>query len=300
MAEHAYRPGRMAAVVTDDGFVVLSGESPPALLQRLWQQLLDQADPQDLIEALTQAYGFRELPAFALALRGPDGVQVAVRGALSVCVQTSQSEVPVAGADVSTWAERFIGDARAVRLEPRTDDTDDLPLLGGIVFVDSLSLQVGRDRPVGVAQPAGPLATELMNTRPPNIGPNPDPNTGPPAKPPPRPSWGRLVLSTGDVVDLDGTVILGRAPSASRGADGRLPRLHEVDSPNQEISRSHLEISVGDGVLRGRDLGSSNGTVLQRPGQLPAPLPVERGEPLYPGDVLDLGEGLQVRIDPPA
>ncbi|HEY5223121.1 MAG TPA: FHA domain-containing protein [Microbacteriaceae bacterium] len=108
---------------------------------------------------------------------------------------------------------------------------------------------------------------------------------------------GILVLSTGEAIPLDTGAVLGRKPRVTRVQGGVLPRLVTVSSPNQDISRSHLEVQVeGDDILA-LDLGTTNGTRLLRPGKDPERL--RAGEPivLVNGDVLDLGDGVTGRIE---
>ncbi len=81
----------------------------------------------------------------------------------------------------------------------------------------------------------------------------------------PQPLLGRLRLSTGELVDLDRRVIIGRAPSVSRVSSSELPRLVTVPSPQQDISRSHVEVRIEDWHVVVADLHSTNGTVLRAP-----------------------------------
>jgi len=110
----------------------------------------------------------------------------------------------------------------------------------------------------------------------------------------------RLMFSSGEVVDVDRAVIVGRAPEARRFTSTEQPRLITVPSPNQEISSTHLEIRPGAGADHGSavatDLGSTNGTVLQQPG-----LPSEDLKPgiavqLIPGAIIDLGDGVTIQV----
>ncbi|MGI8522128.1 MAG: FHA domain-containing protein [Nocardioides sp.] len=111
----------------------------------------------------------------------------------------------------------------------------------------------------------------------------------------------RLVFSSGESVDVDRSVLVGRAPEARHFAAGEEePRLVTVPSPNQEISSTHLEIRPGAGADHGSavvtDLGSTNGTVLAQPG-----LPAEDLQPgiavqLIPGAIVDLGEGVTIQV----
>ncbi|MBD3944532.1 FHA domain-containing protein [Nocardioides ganghwensis] len=112
-----------------------------------------------------------------------------------------------------------------------------------------------------------------------------------------------LVFSTGDVVAVDRTVLVGRAPEARRFASHDQPHVVTVPSPHQEISSTHLEIRPGAGADHGSaiatDLGSTNGTVLALPG-----LDVEELKPgiavsLVPGAVLDLGDGVTIQVTNP-
>ena len=86
----------------------------------------------------------------------------------------------------------------------------------------------------------------------------------------------KLVFSTGEVVDVDRAIIVGRAPEARRFASSDQPHLVTVASPHHEISSTHLEIRPGAGADHGSavvtDLGSTNGTVLVQPGLPPEDL----------------------------
>ncbi len=110
----------------------------------------------------------------------------------------------------------------------------------------------------------------------------------------------RLYFSTGDVLELDRTVVVGRAP-VPRGLDEHDAfHLMSVPSPNNEISSTHVEIRPGPGGERGvarvKDLGSTNGTMLRDPGLPPAPLRPGEATPVGPDAVIDLGDGVTVRI----
>ncbi|QAY59937.1 FHA domain-containing protein [Microbacterium protaetiae] len=115
---------------------------------------------------------------------------------------------------------------------------------------------------------------------------------------PPRPAApGRLRLSTGQQVPLDRTVVIGRRPRSTRVTGTDLPRLIAVDSPEQDISRSHLEVRVeGDSILA-TDLHSTNGTTLHRTGADPVRLHPGERNVVVPGDVLDLGDGVTVTVE---
>ncbi|WP_338749381.1 FHA domain-containing protein [Janibacter alittae] len=104
----------------------------------------------------------------------------------------------------------------------------------------------------------------------------------------PRPS-ARLVLPTGEVVELDRGVLLGRAPRASAGIGyvGE-PHLVRVASPDNEISRSHVEVYPEGTQVIARDLGSTNGTTLATPEG-----PSRR---MSPGEPQPIGPGTTIRL----
>lgn len=112
-----------------------------------------------------------------------------------------------------------------------------------------------------------------------------------------------LVFSTGDVVAVDRTVLVGRAPEARRFASHDQPHVVTVPSPHQEISSTHLEIRPGAGADHGSaiatDLGSTNGTVLAQPGLDAEDLRPGIAVSLIPGAVLDLGDGVTIQVTNP-
>ncbi len=111
----------------------------------------------------------------------------------------------------------------------------------------------------------------------------------------------RLVFSSGEVVNVDRVLVVGRAPDAGRVGGEEQVRLVTVPSPHHEISSTHLEIRPGTGDDHGSavvtDLGSTNGTVVVQPG-----LPAEDLQPgtavrLIPGATIDLGEGVTILVE---
>ncbi|MEE1620004.1 FHA domain-containing protein [Zafaria sp. Z1313] len=117
------------------------------------------------------------------------------------------------------------------------------------------------------------------------------------AVPAPRPSLGRMVLSTGESVQLDRSAVVGRQPSITRSASGTMPRVVQVKSPGGDISRSHLEVRLEGWHVMLVDLEATNGTVLVRPGQAPQRLGKGESVMLLDGDVADLGDGVSLRFE---
>jgi len=114
----------------------------------------------------------------------------------------------------------------------------------------------------------------------------------------PRPSLGRVVLSTGDVVELEQPVVFGRYPQAHVvTAQAQAPRLVTVPSPSQDISRSHLEVRLEGWNVLLVDLTTVNGTTLLRPGQPPRRLHPQEPTLVVSGDVADLGDGVRLTFE---
>lgn len=108
-----------------------------------------------------------------------------------------------------------------------------------------------------------------------------------------RPPLAMLVTTQGESVVLDGPVLVGRAPSA----DGFDPsaRLLTVPSPNQDISRTHLLVNPDGWTIEATDLHSTNGTMVRRGAEA---VRLASGQPVIVriGEVLDLGDGVQIRV----
>ncbi len=146
---------------------------------------------------------------------------------------------------------------------------------------ETISLAEARALRAGHSQP--PLGT--------------DDSAPPPLAPPRPPAPGRIRVSTGQVLTLDRTVVIGRRPRSTRVSGTDLPHLVAVDSPQQDISRSHVELRVeGDSILA-TDLHTTNGTTLLRPGVDPVRLHPGESTVVVPGDVIDLGDGITATIE---
>jgi len=107
----------------------------------------------------------------------------------------------------------------------------------------------------------------------------------------------RIRLSTGQQVDLDRPVIIGRKPRSTRASGTTLPHLIAVESPSSDISRNHLEVRPeGDSVVV-IDLHTTNGSTLLRPGADPVRLHPGEQTLVLGGDVIDVGDGVTVTVE---
>jgi len=80
-----------------------------------------------------------------------------------------------------------------------------------------------------------------------------------------------------------------------------MPRLIAVESPQNDISRNHVEISSDGETVVVTDLHTTNGTLLYRTGLLGGadPIRLHPGENtvVTSGDVIDLGDGVTVTFE---
>ena len=113
----------------------------------------------------------------------------------------------------------------------------------------------------------------------------------------PRPRLGRIRLSTGEVIELEESLVIGRQPSVSRVQGGAMPRLVQVASPGGDISRSHVEIRLEGWHVMLCDLKATNGTVLVREGQPPRRLAQNEMAIVLDGDIAELGDDVSLRFE---
>ncbi|GAB3063593.1 hypothetical protein GCM10027053_27790 [Intrasporangium mesophilum] len=107
----------------------------------------------------------------------------------------------------------------------------------------------------------------------------------------PRPPLGVLRLSTGDVVTLDRSVLLGRAPTLGEGlAATDRPHVVKVPSPERDVSRNHVEVILEGWHVLIRDLATTNGTMVTLPGDSPVRLRANDQQVLEPGSVVSMAD----------
>ncbi|MEO9324439.1 hypothetical protein ABFT23_13170 [Nocardioides sp. C4-1] len=113
----------------------------------------------------------------------------------------------------------------------------------------------------------------------------------------------KLVISSGETIEVDRVVLIGRAPEARRFTTTDQPKLVTVPSPLHEISSTHIEVRPGSGADHGSavvtDMGSTNGTVLVQPGLAPEELKPGIAVQLIPGATINLGDGVTIQVTHP-
>jgi len=328
----AYRPGAWFGIFGDHATVLL----PPTekdRVARLWEVVDEGAGFDEVLDALISG-GLRELPGFVLISELDTDTKVVIRGAARAHVVAGGEAVELEGSAATTWVEQTLSGVTSMVLD--LDDGDGEARLA----VENGLVRVGRvEAPPLVEQRAA--SPEVEQRAPASVVETPEPEDEPDTASTPAPagdvehdghtragSWepgqfqqppgipgqppapsvtarpvARLVISSGDTVDVDRAVILGRAPEARRFPSHEQPRLVTVPSPAQEISATHLEIRPGSGADHGSavvtDLGSTNGTVLVQPGLPPEDLRPGIAVQLIPGAIIDLGDGVTIQVVDP-
>jgi hypothetical protein len=106
-----------------------------------------------------------------------------------------------------------------------------------------------------------------------------------------------VVLPTGAREPLEEALVLGRSPSVSGVPGGQLPRLVTLSSGDQDISRSHVRIALEGGTVVVTDLHSRNGTTIVLPSGETQKLRGGEPTPVILGTVVDLGGGVELRLE---
>lgn len=187
---------------------------------------------------------------------------------------------------------------------PQSDEEDDSDLifsLGRSAAAPDVPFSSGTpaDAP---AQPGGVLVVTCLNGHPNEPGARlcricMGPVDSSRAQRMPRPELAAVHTTQGQFAEVGEGVIIGRAPDPAKGPAGAT--VLRVTSPSNDISRSHLLVTTSGWSVHVTDLNSTNGTtVLPVSGQ---PFALREGDSVVVelGTVLDLGDGVSVRIEPP-
>ncbi|SHJ41022.1 FHA domain protein [Tessaracoccus bendigoensis DSM 12906] len=112
-----------------------------------------------------------------------------------------------------------------------------------------------------------------------------------------RPLLAGVHTNKGEFFDVVAGIVIGRAPDGGSGPAGAF--LLRVPSPGSDISRNHLLVTTRDWNVHITDLHSTNGTTVLPPGEQPFILHDGASVQVELGTVLDLGDGVSLRIEPP-
>lgn len=112
-----------------------------------------------------------------------------------------------------------------------------------------------------------------------------------------RPALAGVHSNHGDFADVQVAVVVGRSPDAAQGPRGA--HLMRVPSPSSDISRSHLIVTARDWSVLVTDLHSTNGTTVVPVGEQSFVLANGESVQVDLGTILDLGDGVSLRIELP-
>ncbi len=106
----------------------------------------------------------------------------------------------------------------------------------------------------------------------------------------PRPPLGVFVLDDGTTMSIESDFVVGREPQFHELVVDGLAQPATVIDPELNLSRAHFAVRLDGWSILANDLGSSNGTYLQRDGQTEwEPLAVDHGVEVGSGDRLRAG-----------
>ncbi len=126
-----------------------------------------------------------------------------------------------------------------------------------------------RDRGIPAFIPTAPgMPVPAPNAETPVFAAEPAPVEAAPAPAPPT-QW-TLLLHDGSLVQLSGTMLLGRDPSRVPGWESAA--LVKLNDPDKTVSKTHAGIDTRDGALTVVDLESTNGVAVIAPGAQATPL----------------------------
>ncbi|MBN9605851.1 MAG: FHA domain-containing protein [Actinomycetales bacterium] len=295
-------PGTLAgfAVVTDRFVGLLGSDSDAGVAVELYR-LLEEPTTRlsDVLDVFASVGAMR---AFALVeVRDPARrvLHVAVCG--DVAVELPGVDTPSAAEPGAIW---FDGEVRGVESlllrvgvpDPRSSVA--LPIRRGVVAAAEVRFDEEHDAPSTLrAEDGVRLSTqsiELPRAAEADAVGTAAPDPAASGAGAPSPSW-LLRLPDGGELEPRSRLVFGRRPwrtDPEETATGYVL----APSPRREISSVHLEVAPNGAELHARDLGSTNGTLVESPGRAPRLLRDGRSTMLAEGDVLDLGEGFRVHV----
>lgn len=308
--------------------IIQPAGGPSQLIGELWESVLSATQIGDVAERLARL-GPARMPSLGVFFWADGHLRAMVRGDVDV-YDADTGELAFSGAGVQTWTEVAVQATRVrIELEPVADESAlVLPMVVGGAQISSLLLDTTEAEAAEPAVARSPEATEELAAADVPV-PAADPEGGSigacapavqpsiehdielfvtePADAPTEqlqataPVLAVLRAAGQDPIPVEGAVVIGRAPQAAADA-GEDPLLMTVLSPSQDISRSHVQVSIRDGELTVTDLHSTNGTTLihRDPALGSERLPAGEAVFVELGDVLDLGDGVTVAVDAPA
>lgn len=312
----AYRPASGAEsgyAIVADRFVALLGEGTPAPVAAALYRLLEapQTRLDDVLDVFTTHDQVTRLAVVEVADAASRTFRVAVHGPVAVEMRGATSS-RVSGPASSAW---FLSEAAGVTaLTLALDDTaaagTTLPLGRGVAAASAVALLEPESEP---APAPGAAASRAARTSPVTLPSAHDLEAGLARRDPADPTEARAtwidlgseggpsgwfaLLPDGTELEIRTPIVLGRRPWAADTTETGSRVVHvPTPSPSRQISGVHLELTLADGVVRARDLRSTNGTLVLSPGRPPRLVHGGASTTVESQDILDLGESFRVVV----
>lgn len=273
-------------VVTDRFLCLLGAEATPELASTVYR-LLDAPDAvvAEVLDLLTSSHSPVPFAVVELLDARSRNFAVAVRGQIALELEQA-STTRLSGASDAAWISTEAHGVNTLRLmlDGEAAHGTQLPIRRGVVIASQLSLDeamvASRAKKQTRATKARVSPAKLTSAK-----------LEATAQSPREPGW-VLTLPDGSEVDVGLPVVIGRRPEA----DGREVLRVVAPSSRREISGTHLELAVSDGVVHARDLNSTNGTVVRANARAPRLLHSGGTTTLAAGDILDIGEDFSITL----
>ena len=282
IAEQATETG---FVMVTDRFVCLLGAATGYPAATALYRLLDTDDTHidDVFDLIVTRHNLSQFAVVEMVDSVTRAFRVAVRGNVLVELEGATT-TRLSGVSTAAWASSEATGVRSLRLSlTENANTDDrLPMRHGVVRASGVTLDASAK---AVSRPRGRAkANDSAAESPLGAISNAATLVG----------W-LLTLPDGRELEARLPIVIGRRPWPEDSDESSV--VHVVaPSPNREISGSHLELIVVAGELFGRDLDSTNGTVVHTGARPPRLLHGGRSTPLRSGDILDVGEAFSVVV----
>jgi hypothetical protein len=301
------------AIVTDRFVCLLGSETTPDAAAALYTLLdSDETHLDDVFDAVVTTHDVQRFALVEVVDPASRTFHLAVRGDVALDLEGAKA-TRLTGSTNAAWVSSEARGVNALTMsldaepaEPR--DAASLPIRRGVVLTRRIAIAGGA---AAAAVPV--IARENLKTRPITLprladviadGAERSPSHGSPratkvslAAAPSVPltiEW-LLALPDGSVVDARIPVVIGRRPWLGNTDERSV--VHVVaPSPNREISGVHLELSVVDGAMHGRDLDSTNGTLVYSESRPVRLLHGGRTTRLQFGDILDVGDDFAIKV----
>jgi hypothetical protein len=298
------------AIVTDR-FVCLLGSETTADAAAALYSLLDSDETHlnDVFDAVVTTHDVRRFALVEVVDPASRTFHLAVRGDVALDLEGAKATRLTGGTNAAWVSSEARGvNALTMSLDAEPGDPASMPIRRGVVLTRRIAIAGA------AAAPASPvIVRENLKTRPITLprlaevmadGEVHSASQGSAratkvslgaAPSVPRTIEWLLALPDGSEVDARIPVVIGRRPWVGNTDERSV--VHVVaPSPRREISGVHLELSVVDGALHGRDLDSTNGTLVYSESRPVRLLHGGRTTRLQFGDILDVGDAYSIKV----